>query len=88
MTDPVVASDVVSDLAEHGDAEVTVNIAGTLVDVCRVAYDRDRERFVLDLHPDDLDEVLRKLFRVRAPADPADDRSAVREGKTIGKSIG
>lgn len=76
---PVVAGDVVMDMAKKCDADLTVDVAGTLVDVARVDYDTDREKFVLRLHPDDLAEVLRKLFRNRAHEDQADDRSAGKE---------
>lgn len=57
------AQDVMRELNGHGDAEVTVKIAGTMLDVIRVIYDPDRDKFVLQLHPDDVDDALRRLYR-------------------------
>lgn len=67
--DAMRAQDVIQELGECADKEVTVNIAGILVDVNRVSYDTDRDKCVLDLHPDDVDDVLRRLFW-RTPTRP------------------
>jgi len=44
--------------AQPFDHEVVVNVAGTYVDVVRIRHDERRQAVVLDLQPDDVQDIL------------------------------
>lgn len=57
---PLPAFEVMRLLAMHPLADVTVDVGGTLVDVCGLAYDTDREKVVLTVLPEDLADSFRR----------------------------
>lgn len=57
------AGDVVQQMADHPDADVTIAIGATLVDVYAVQYDSERDRIVLQILPEDLADAVAKLAR-------------------------
>lgn len=77
--DPMSAQVVIQKLGEHLDAVVSVRIAGIMVDVYRVTYEPDRDKIVLHLHPDDLDDALQRLSRRSPNVDQAAERASGRK---------
>lgn len=74
--DAMQAGDLAEELRELDDVDVTVDLGGTLIDVLRASYDKEREKFVLHVHPDDVADVLRTLLRNEAYTGQAGTRSA------------
>lgn len=57
------AQDVSDALVGYLDADVTVAIGATAVDILSVSYDADKEKIVLRLLADDLIDAVVKLAR-------------------------
>lgn len=68
------AGDVVQEIAEHPDADVTIAVGATLVDVYAVQYDGERDRIVLRVLPEDLADAVAKLARDGLALDQVADR--------------
>lgn len=60
---PLLGYEVTRHLALHPFADVTVEIEGTLIDVCAVTYDTDRDKTVLKILPEDLKDATNRMTK-------------------------
>lgn len=57
------AGDVVQEMSAHPDADVTIAIGATFVDIYAVQYDHERDRIMLRVLPEDLTDAVTRLAR-------------------------
>lgn len=65
ITDAILAQNMMRELDDHSDAEISVNMVGIFLDVYHVTFDEGREKIVLHLNPDDLNDAMLRWRRMR-----------------------